>query len=88
MDDETGYFFTRGMSGNDRVRLHRERRARLKAQHRMVLEVEVDDRLGLALHEAGLLGEWDTENEAAIARAAGRVLDDIVRKELDPREDV
>jgi hypothetical protein len=66
------------------MREYRERRRR----GRMVLEVEVDDRLGLALEQAGLLGEWDTENEAAVVRAAGQFLDDITHKQLGPRPPV
>jgi hypothetical protein len=65
-----------------------DRKARQRAREaagRMVLTIEVDDRLPLALEQGDMLAEWDTEDEAAIARAAGRLLDDVTTKQLGPR---
>jgi hypothetical protein len=51
----------------------REFRAR-KKRHAMLVQIEIPEGLPLALHEAGFLKEWDTENAMEIRKAIERVL--------------
>ena len=54
----------------DRVRAFRERRKR----HAMLVMIEIPEGLPLALHEAGFLKEWDTENAVEVRKAIEKVL--------------
>ena len=57
-----------------RVREFRARRRR----HGMLVQIEIPEGLPLALHEAGFLKEWDTENPQEIRKAIERVLAQMI----------